>query len=105
MLISLQVYAPLSRVGVFLDQGSEKYKVKSRHLDTYQGLLELEESLPDYILRPRIQAPKPKSVIKGNDGVLAPLHTLVCYVIYSVGLYIKSCAKRYFLKRERVDRQ
>lgn len=61
-----QVYAPLSRVGVFLDQGSEKYKVNSRHLTTYEGLLQLEESLPDYILNPRIQAPKPKAIIKGG---------------------------------------
>jgi len=61
-----QAYAPLSRTGVFLDRGSEQYKVKNRYLTTYQGLLELEESLPDYILRPRIQAPKPKSAIKGG---------------------------------------
>lgn len=60
-----QAYAPLSRVGVFMDRGSEKYKVKSRYLTTYQGLLELENSLPDYILRPRIQAPKRKSASKG----------------------------------------
>ena len=63
---SSQAYAPLSRVGVFLDRGSEQYKVKSRHLTTYQGLLELEASLPDYVLRPRIQAPKPKSASKSR---------------------------------------
>lgn len=61
-----QVYAPLSRVGVFPDRGSEQFSVNSNHLTTYQGLLELEASLPDYVLRPRIQAPKPKSKIK--DG-------------------------------------
>lgn len=65
-----QAYAPLSRVGVFMDRGSEKYKVKSRYLTTYQGLLELENSLPDYILRPRIQAPKRKSASKGIDNYL-----------------------------------
>ena len=63
---SSQVYAPLSRVGVFLDRGSEQFAVKSRYLTTYQGLLELEAALPDYVLRPRIQAPKPKSAVK--DG-------------------------------------
>ena len=63
-----QVYAPLSRVGVFLDRGSDQFNVKSRHLTTYQGLLELEDSLPDYVLRPRIQAPKPKSSIKGSSS-------------------------------------
>lgn len=63
---SSQVYAPMSRIGVFLDRGSEQFVVKSRYLSTFQGLLELEESLPDYVLKPRIQAPKPKST--GKDG-------------------------------------
>ena len=63
---SSQVYAPMSRIGVFLDRGSEQFVVKSRYLSTYQGLLELEESLPDYVLKPRVQAPKPKSSGKGE---------------------------------------
>lgn len=58
---SSQVYAPLTRSGVFPDRNSAKNKVRSRHLTTYQGLLELEASLPDYVLQPRIQAPKPRS--------------------------------------------
>nr|XP_039249050.1 cilia- and flagella-associated protein 91-like [Styela clava]XP_039249051.1 cilia- and flagella-associated protein 91-like [Styela clava] len=53
-----QVYAPMSRIGVFLDRGSEQYVVKSRYLNTFQGLLELEASIPDYISQPRIQPPK-----------------------------------------------
>ncbi|KAJ7382032.1 Cilia- and flagella-associated protein 91 [Desmophyllum pertusum] len=61
-----QTYAPMSRVGVFLDRGSEQYNVKSYHLHTYQGLLELEASLPDFVTQPRIQAPKPKSSGKGG---------------------------------------
>ena len=56
----------MSRIGVFLDRGSEQFVVKSRYLSTYQGLLELEASLPDYVLKPRVQAPKPKS--SGKDG-------------------------------------
>lgn len=64
---SSQVYAPLTRTGVFPDRNSVKNKVRSRHLTTYQGLLELEASLPDYVLRPRIQAPKPRSANKGNS--------------------------------------
>lgn len=64
---SSQVYAPLTRAGVFPDRNSAKNKVRSRHLTTYQGLLELEASLPDYVLRPRIQAPKPRSANKGNS--------------------------------------
>ncbi len=63
---SSQVYAPMSRIGVFLDRGSEQNVVKSRYLSTYQGLLELEASLPDYVLKPRIQAPKPKSAGQGG---------------------------------------
>ncbi|XP_073255322.1 cilia- and flagella-associated protein 91-like [Porites lutea] len=61
-----QTYAPMSRVGVFLDRGSEQFNVKSYHLNTYQGLLELEASLPDFVTQPRIQAPKPKSSGKGG---------------------------------------
>lgn len=61
-----QTYAPMSRVGVFLDRGSEQYNIKSYHLSTYQGLLELEASLPDFVTQPRIQAPKPKSSRKGG---------------------------------------
>ena len=30
-------YAPMTRVGVFLDRGSEQFVVKSRYLNTYQG--------------------------------------------------------------------
>lgn len=61
-----QTYAPMSRVGVFLDRGSEQFNIKSYHLNTYQGLLELEASLPDFVTQPRIQAPKPKSSGKGG---------------------------------------
>ncbi|XP_050416159.1 cilia- and flagella-associated protein 91 [Patella vulgata] len=61
-----QTYAPLTRIGVFLDRGSEQYVVKSRHLATYQGLLELEASLPDFVTAPRIKAPKPKTVTKAG---------------------------------------
>lgn len=63
---SSQVYAPISRIGVFLDRGSEQFVVNSRYLSTYQGLLELEASLPDYVLKPRVQAPRPKS--SGKEG-------------------------------------
>ncbi|XP_047130321.1 cilia- and flagella-associated protein 91 isoform X1 [Hydra vulgaris] len=53
-----EVYAPLSRNGVFLDKGSEHFKVNSSYLSTYQGLLELEESLPDCLMNPKIEVPK-----------------------------------------------
>ncbi|KAL3885253.1 hypothetical protein ACJMK2_025341 [Sinanodonta woodiana] len=61
-----QTYAPLTRIGIFLDRSSEHYVVKSRHLNTYQGLLELEASLPDFVTQPRIKAPKPKTVTKAG---------------------------------------
>ncbi|CAK8694852.1 unnamed protein product [Clavelina lepadiformis] len=55
---SSQVHAPQSRIGVFLDRGSEQYVVKSRYLNTFQGLLELEASLPDFVTQPRVRAPR-----------------------------------------------
>ncbi|XP_072541115.1 cilia- and flagella-associated protein 91 isoform X2 [Salminus brasiliensis] len=55
-----QTYAPLSRRGVFPDRDSVRNVVKSRFLDTYQGLLELEAGLPASVLEPRIKAPKPR---------------------------------------------
>ncbi|OWF41651.1 cilia- and flagella-associated protein 91-like isoform X2 [Mizuhopecten yessoensis] len=61
-----QTYAPLTRIGMFLDRGSEQYVVRSRHINTYQGLIELEQSLPDFVLNPRIKAPKPKTVTKAG---------------------------------------
>ena len=61
-----QTYAPLTRVGVFLDRNSENYNVKSRYLSTYDGLLELESFLPDFVVQPRIKAPKPKTVTKAG---------------------------------------
>ena len=56
-----QVYAPQTRVGVFLDRGSEQYNVKNRYLTTYDGLIELENSLPDYVTQPRIKMPNLRS--------------------------------------------
>lgn len=32
-----QSYAPLTRIGVFIDKGSEQFVVKSRLLNTYEG--------------------------------------------------------------------
>ncbi|XP_076457468.1 cilia- and flagella-associated protein 91-like [Babylonia areolata] len=61
-----QTYAPMTRLGVFLDRGSEQYVVKSRYLSTYQGLLELEASLPDFVTQPRVKAPKPATVTKAG---------------------------------------
>ncbi|XP_026867669.2 cilia- and flagella-associated protein 91 isoform X1 [Electrophorus electricus] len=56
-----QTYAPLSRHGVFPDRHTARSTVTSRLLSTYQGLLELETSLPASALEPRIKAPKPRA--------------------------------------------
>lgn len=56
-----QTYAPLSRIGFFPDRNSERCVVKSRFLSSFEGLLELEASLPDFVTQPRIKAPKPKT--------------------------------------------
>lgn len=77
-----QTYAPLTRVGVFLDRNSENYNVKSRFLSTYEGLLELEGFLPTFVTQPKIKAPKPKTVTKAGfvkrkyrqDRELAEIH-------------------------------
>ncbi|XP_022103155.1 cilia- and flagella-associated protein 91-like isoform X1 [Acanthaster planci] len=63
-----EVYGPRTRHGVFLDKGSEQYVVKSKYLDTYQGLLELEHTLPDFVTQPRVVAPRPKS--QGKTGFI-----------------------------------
>lgn len=59
---SSQAFAPLTRVGVFLDRGSEQYVVRNRYLTTYDGLCELESTLPAFVMQPRVKAPKPLTV-------------------------------------------
>nr|XP_055116220.1 cilia- and flagella-associated protein 91 [Symphalangus syndactylus] len=64
-----QVYGPLSRLGCFPDNNSEDFVVKNYYLNTYEGLVELESCLPDFVTQPRIRAPKPK-VITTKAGFL-----------------------------------
>lgn len=52
-LVLTQVYAPMTRTGVFLDAGSEKNAVHSQLTTTLEGLLTLEASLPTFITQPR----------------------------------------------------
>ncbi|KAM9039579.1 cilia- and flagella-associated protein 91 isoform X3 [Sarcophilus harrisii] len=61
-----QVYGPLSRLGRFPDNKSERFVVKNHFLNTYEGLLELEASLPDFVTQPRIKTPKPKELTTKN---------------------------------------
>ncbi|XP_037014720.2 cilia- and flagella-associated protein 91 isoform X2 [Artibeus jamaicensis] len=64
-----QVYGPLSRLGRFPDNNSEDFVVKNHYLDTYEGLVELESCLPEFVTQPRIRSPKPK-VITTKAGFL-----------------------------------
>ncbi|XP_010628323.1 cilia- and flagella-associated protein 91 isoform X2 [Fukomys damarensis] len=64
-----QVYGPLSRLGRFPDNNSEDFVVKNHYLNTYEGLVELESSLPDFVTKPIIKPPKPK-VITTKAGFL-----------------------------------
>ncbi len=80
----------MTRIGVFLDRGSEQFVVKSRYLNTYQGLLELEQSLPDFVTQPRVKAPKPKTVTKSGfvkrryrqERELAEIHEVTYLISY-----------------------
>lgn len=63
-----EAYAPLTRHGNFPDRNAENYTVKNKYLDTYQGLLELEASLPPHVLQLNIQPPKRQMTTK--DGYL-----------------------------------
>lgn len=51
--LSSQVYAPMTRTGVFLDAASEHNAVHSHLTSTLDGLLALEASLPSFITQPR----------------------------------------------------
>ncbi|ELV11825.1 AMY-1-associating protein expressed in testis 1 [Tupaia chinensis] len=64
-----QVYGPLSRLGRFPDNNSEDFVVRNHYLNTYEGLVELESCLPDFVTQPRIRLPKPK-VITTKSGFL-----------------------------------
>uniref|UniRef100_A0A8C2U3F9 Cilia- and flagella-associated protein 91 n=1 Tax=Coturnix japonica TaxID=93934 RepID=A0A8C2U3F9_COTJA len=55
-----QTYAPLSRIGYFPDNHSERYIVKNFYLNTFAGLCELEAALPESVTQANINAPKPK---------------------------------------------
>ncbi|XP_059576481.1 cilia- and flagella-associated protein 91 isoform X2 [Alligator mississippiensis] len=64
-----QPYGPLSRIGYFPDNHSERFVVKSYFLNTYEGLLELEASLPDSTTQLQTKVPQPK-VMTTKDGFI-----------------------------------
>ena len=53
---TFQVYAPIARHGVFPDRGSEQFNVRSKFLETYEGLCQLENSVN---VDHKIQKPRP----------------------------------------------
>ncbi|XP_067896046.1 cilia- and flagella-associated protein 91 isoform X1 [Heterodontus francisci] len=59
-----QVYAPLTRIGQFPDQNSERFIVKSHFLSTLDGILDLEDALPDFVTNPRIRIQRPRNTTK-----------------------------------------
>ncbi|CAH8576305.1 unnamed protein product [Schistosoma intercalatum] len=65
---SSQVFAPLTRLGVFPDRSSERYVVKNIYSSRYEGLLTLEASLPRFAFQPRIRLQQPK--LHTKDGFL-----------------------------------
>lgn len=59
-----QVYAPIDRDGGSLhDANPERFEVRSRYTETYDGLLDLENWMPAGITNPRIRAPR-----RGSGG-------------------------------------
>ncbi|KAJ6658334.1 hypothetical protein lerEdw1_020606 [Lerista edwardsae] len=64
-----QPYAPLSRIGYFPDNHAERFVVKNPFLNTYDGLRQLEASLPASVTEPQMKAPKPKSITT-KDGFI-----------------------------------
>ncbi|KAK0130923.1 Cilia- and flagella-associated protein 91 [Merluccius polli] len=66
---SSETYAPLTRSGSVPDRNHSQTAdvVKSCFINTYEGLLELEASLPASVLEPRIKVAKPKAT-KGFVG-------------------------------------
>ncbi|KAG7463380.1 hypothetical protein MATL_G00175930 [Megalops atlanticus] len=56
-----QICAPLSQMGRFSDWEFKQSVAKNWFLNTYEGLLTLEASLPSSVIEPSIQAPKPKT--------------------------------------------
>ncbi|KAG5455133.1 Cilia- and flagella-associated protein 91 [Clonorchis sinensis] len=61
---SSQAFAPLTRLGVFPDRGSQAFAVKNDYLTTYNGLLQLEATFSSSVLQPKIHIPPVKVFTK-----------------------------------------
>lgn len=60
--VTLCVY--IYKLNICLIGICDRYVVKNRYLSTFQGLQELEASLPEFVTQPRIKAPKSEPVTK-----------------------------------------
>jgi pregnane X receptor len=63
-----EAYAPLTRHGSFPDKNADNFQVRNKYLDTFQGLLELEASLPPFVLQ--VNMKPPKRVTSTKDGYM-----------------------------------
>lgn len=62
---SSQVYAPMTRIGVFLDSSAHQYQVSSHYKDTLYGILELEAGLPTAVIKPKLNVPSRDTRVVG----------------------------------------
>lgn len=53
------VWAPTMRNGVFQDKDAARYKYDTDDLNSFEKLVELEQSLPQFVLKPQVRAPVP----------------------------------------------
>ena len=60
------VYAPITRNGLSLDKKANKYEIQPEALSTYQGLQELNRTLPYRVLESKISVDKVKFTFKKN---------------------------------------
>ena len=60
-----QVYAPLDRKGLSLTQDklADRFETRAPQLEDYNGLCELEASLPSSAFEVRVSKPKPAAVV------------------------------------------
>lgn len=71
------VYAPITRDGLSLDKIASKYEVQPDALSTYQGVTELSESLPERLMKVKVDVNSIKNVFKKKEAREARKHTKI----------------------------
>lgn len=65
---SSTTFAPLSRQGGSVhDRKADHYRVQSRHVDTFEGLAELESTLPVAVTTPTLQLKAARSTVRKTE--------------------------------------